>query len=496
MNNIITLPKLVDLLSRASSKDKALCENFVKAFTSGVAESLAAGEVVKLKGFGQFRLVVTDGVRRVAFIPDKETSEAINAPFACFEPVELAPDVSEEMLAAVDDIDETEDDEATSEVTDTSIDDSVLPDTNQATSGDEEVVAESLIFETIETESESIVQEEADSEAEHFSEEEIESEPASTSEEESESDPASTSEEESESDPASTTEEETESDPESTSEEDIEPEPESASEEVTDSDSKAKPQAMVFYDEAQNAGEKDCDLDSVDDSFQSQAECQVAEPLEDGVESEPINESYAPEEDDSVKSRGISWFWVAVAYIGGMAIGFSIGFFGHGYITGLSDKHPIIDLTGITGSNDAVDGVLDFREAENIILTDSTMESTFDQPVDTLNVDSNSNSTFTMDVSSPAEPASQKPEDPIYDTVTANRYLTKMAVEHYGNKVFWVYIYLENQKKIKDPNNVQVGTRLLIPPREKYDVSSTNENANIEAAKRKQTEIFNKLNIR
>ncbi|MDE6692196.1 MAG: HU family DNA-binding protein, partial [Muribaculaceae bacterium] len=104
MNSIISLPRLIDLLSRASSKDKAICEDFIRCFAGGVGDALGKNGNVRIKGFGMFNVVTSGGVRRIVFIPDRELADAVNAPFACFEPVELAPGVSEDVLAAADDV--------------------------------------------------------------------------------------------------------------------------------------------------------------------------------------------------------------------------------------------------------------------------------------------------------------------------------------------------------------------------------------------------------
>lgn len=52
--------------------------------------------------------------------------------------------------------------------------------------------------------------------------------------------------------------------------------------------------------------------------------------------------------------------------------------------------------------------------------------------------------------------------------------LTLLAQKHYGNKAFWVYIYQANKAKINDPNNVPVGTELIIPSKDSYSIDSEN----------------------
>jgi len=51
---------------------------------------------------------------------------------------------------------------------------------------------------------------------------------------------------------------------------------------------------------------------------------------------------------------------------------------------------------------------------------------------------------------------------PVYVNIVAGSRLTLLALEYYGNKVFWVYIYLDNKDVIDNPNNIPIGTRLRI----------------------------------
>jgi hypothetical protein len=65
-----------------------------------------------------------------------------------------------------------------------------------------------------------------------------------------------------------------------------------------------------------------------------------------------------------------------------------------------------------------------------------------------------------------------------------------MARRHYGDSRFWVYIYLENKSKIKDPDNLEAGTVLVIPPAEKYGIDATNR----ESLKKADQEAYKALN--
>lgn len=77
----------------------------------------------------------------------------------------------------------------------------------------------------------------------------------------------------------------------------------------------------------------------------------------------------------------------------------------------------------------------------------------------------------------------------ITDTIRANRYLTTMALQHYGKKKFWVYIYMENRNIISDPDNIPPFTVVTIPPSEKYGIEPGNA-ASENKAEQLATEIY------
>lgn len=68
--------------------------------------------------------------------------------------------------------------------------------------------------------------------------------------------------------------------------------------------------------------------------------------------------------------------------------------------------------------------------------------------------------------------------------------LTVIALEHYGSKVFWVYIYDYNKELIKNPNNVPIGTELAIPAPRLYGID-VNDPTSVEKASALQTKIIN-----
>lgn len=82
------------------------------------------------------------------------------------------------------------------------------------------------------------------------------------------------------------------------------------------------------------------------------------------------------------------------------------------------------------------------------------------------------------------EPVPAKSVTPVTEEIKAGVFMTRMALKHYGNKVFWVYIYEENKDRIKNPNKIPIGTRLVIPDRSKYGIDADNP-ASVEKATQK-----------
>jgi nucleoid DNA-binding protein len=60
-------------------------------------------------------------------------------------------------------------------------------------------------------------------------------------------------------------------------------------------------------------------------------------------------------------------------------------------------------------------------------------------------------------------------------TVAPGERLTLISLDEYGHKAFWVYIYEENKNTIKNPNHVETGMKLIIPPASKYGIDKNNE---------------------
>lgn len=83
------------------------------------------------------------------------------------------------------------------------------------------------------------------------------------------------------------------------------------------------------------------------------------------------------------------------------------------------------------------------------------------------------------------------PKSNVLDSVkiSSGDRLTMIALKYYGHKLFWVYLYQHNKARIKDPNNVPIGTIVEIPAPELYGIDSNSRESRDKAAAL-QTEIL------
>lgn len=59
--------------------------------------------------------------------------------------------------------------------------------------------------------------------------------------------------------------------------------------------------------------------------------------------------------------------------------------------------------------------------------------------------------------------------------------LRLIALDRYGSREFWVYIYLENKEKIKNPNVVPVGLEIVLPRKSDYDMNANSPESVVKA---------------
>ena len=58
--------------------------------------------------------------------------------------------------------------------------------------------------------------------------------------------------------------------------------------------------------------------------------------------------------------------------------------------------------------------------------------------------------------------------------MTPGRTLRLIALDEYGNREFWVYIYLKNKQSIENPDVIPIGFELVLPNKSEFDIDKDN----------------------
>ena len=118
----ISSQEIIDLVATKASVSKRAAEEFLKVMIATIEDALLAGDVVKIKNFGTFKLqwneprksvnvqtgedILIEGYHKVSFTPDSTLKELINEPFAHLQPVQLDGDVEQKVETVDEDIPE------------------------------------------------------------------------------------------------------------------------------------------------------------------------------------------------------------------------------------------------------------------------------------------------------------------------------------------------------------------------------------------------------
>ena len=246
-----------------------------------------------------------------------------------------------------------------------------------------------------------------------------------------------------------------------TEEETIAEEPEAQSEEITEP---AMPPEIPAELMAQDEEDEEPEAAVATVMPMTEPESQAEEPAEYNYDDEE-------EEDNEQKgSFGKGFFW--------------------GLITGIIVTAllllAILWFSGFGVATSTTDNEDDEAQVENVAVTDS-VEPEFSaaeaKPADTATKQP-------VAAKEEAKPASDSSISLVKtDTVGRTRFLTTMAREYYGDLNFWVYIYEENKSIISDPNHIEAGTVVIIPPASKYGIDK-NDPESVAKAKAKSAEIL------
>lgn len=431
MHNTITLSQLITRVAKLTGVDNNTARRFLRAFFAGIAANLEQGQSVTIKNIGTFRrntdFTLADR-GPVTFIPAPELSGEINKPFEMFEPVELAPDADfSELDKALENADEV------SAVSKDGEDNPVSEDVPGEDAGsvsitDDTYIPEPTVPEPVET---------VTVEMEVPQEPKVVETPIDTPVQETVL-PASS--------PVVNTI------PATAVQESIpEPVPEP----------QAKPETVMQKD-----------------VIAAPAQSHYAAPEANRITVDPVDYHYKH------PKRNPIWLWVVIILI----------VFGVGAYLAAVFLNPIPDYDEIEG---------DISE-----LYPTQVEEVNVEEVASVNPDNNTVSesheaspaqTQTTQTAAPAPEQAQpqaaapatvaKSLEPVYDTVDVS--LIRLARKHYGQHLYWVYIFEANQDIIKDPNKIRPGTRVRIPDVSELPGATQEETRNL--AKKKQTEIQNKF---
>lgn len=114
MDNKINFSQLSEMFAQEVGISKNMSEQFVKSFFDIITEKVLSEGLVKVKGFGTFKLVkmddresvnvntgerfVIEGHSKISFIPDPDLKEAVNRPFSAFGNVILTDEQAGELM--------------------------------------------------------------------------------------------------------------------------------------------------------------------------------------------------------------------------------------------------------------------------------------------------------------------------------------------------------------------------------------------------------------
>ena len=127
MNKKLLLQDLSDGLSKRSGETKKKTESFLRFFFSTIEDALKNDSIVKIKGFGTFKLISVesrksvdvntgerieiDGHTKVTFTPDISLKDLINKPFAHFQTVVLDDDTRTEEMEYIGNLEDSDKEE-------------------------------------------------------------------------------------------------------------------------------------------------------------------------------------------------------------------------------------------------------------------------------------------------------------------------------------------------------------------------------------------------
>ena len=442
MSERLTLQDLIDLLAKKQGITKKDAEVFLRELITLISETIEQNEQVKIKDFGTFKLTKVSARKSVdvntgeaieiaahyklSFTPDKSLREAINRPFAHFESVILEEGVSFDNI-------ESRTEELVADDTDVEAEDI-------DTSGDKAPSVEDTDMDVssfaVETESEVVEVPIEDAASINV----VDEQPVTLTEEQ-------------------ITEIEKEEAPE------VDPVSEEDNGKVMPID--ATPEVVEEKIES--------------DAYKAVSNNDIEEPssippsVNEDITDQDLPFLYPDEEKRGLLERIPRWVAIVSLLL---VLALAAGFIFRGNIASyLSDLKEDSAM-----SKDQQNAYRDMVQNEELSVADTLKNDSLD--------------IVATDVTKVVvEPVKEQPVQSVntqpLKTVKIEPGMTMrmIGLDNYGNKSFWVYIYQENKDKIKNPNNVPLGTVLTLPSREKYGIDPKSPES-VKKARQMEEEIF------
>ena len=437
------LPEIKSTLRSLTDCPEELVDRFLAEFEDIITDILMTDGSVAVAGIGTFRRIESPSGATVEFAPASELSEAVNAPFAMFDPIELDDEVTGEMLddiAAHDDVIVEDDGSITFEHHIDAVADGEehpLAETsdhkveqNDSVGNDADERVPSPVAPPQEAEPATLIPPAEDTPAEDTPAEDT----SATDMHDSDDTPIGPDETPGpDSEPATETQTETEAEAEAETVPETEP------------DVEPYPEPLVDFTGQQN---------HVDDNS--------------GYDNHHLAADTPTRRSDS--QRGSHTHQIILASLLSLIVGLFIGYF----------AYSKINFHGVKSVSISADDVQIYQrspenrseEAEPVspsLAPDSTkmadkMDSVERQPQVPATEPAAANAL------NQTHPSASDAKKIVTDTVKSNRFLTTMAQEHYGKKKFWVYIYKEKESHLDNPDKIAPRTIVVIPPAEKYGI--------------------------
>ncbi len=478
MNERINWQELSALLAEKSGITKREAEAFLKEYFDTITSALVEDKMVKVKRLGTFKLTlvndrasvdVTTGERvvipahyKVSYTPDTQLSETINEPFALFESVEMPPEEGEELLPIEE---ENPEEIAEQEETDAIIEAEEVKEPEVEVI-EETVPVEAVVIEEIIVPEETVIEEVIVAEPEVVVEE-VEATPVEAV----------------------------------IVEEPVEPVEEPIIEEVVEevvTPDEVEPEEAIAPEEAMIVAEEEVappEPEIIEEVVQP-----VVEPV---IAAEDESESMKKYKAETIKKKnnkkGINWFAI-VSILLLLAMG-GVFWFVRNEEKRFNEENAFLLPKPVNETNEAlltdnVDETPEAKPAEEP--APATEEPKPEPPKEEPKPEP-------AKVEPKPEPAKAEPKPepkaepkPAPTTATtgaktrtlkSGETLRIIAEQELGSREFWVYIYLKNKDKIKNPNVVSVGTSLAIPAKSEYGGINAADPESIKRAKNETTKV-------